>query len=58
MLDEICLRKTRGLNIEDSLATILHSITELTYKKINSLDLSQVILVGGGRKPNFKKIIK
>ena len=40
------------MDVEDALATILNSISELTYKKIKKYNLSKIILVGGGRK-NF-----
>ena len=38
------------MDVEDALATILNSISELTYKKIKKYNLSKIILVGGGRK--------
>ena len=50
ILDQICLKETIDINVEDSLATILHSISELTFKKINIFNVSKIILVGGGRK--------
>ncbi len=50
VLDEICIKETSNMNVEDALATILDSISELTYKKIKNFKLSKIILVGGGRK--------
>ena len=52
VLDEICIKETKEMDVEDALATILNSISELTYKKIKKYNLSKIILVGGGRK-NF-----
>ena len=45
-------KETNEMDVEDALATILNSISELTYKKIKFFNLSKIILVGGGRK-NF-----
>lgn len=49
-LDKICINETKNMNVEDALATILNSISELTYKKIKAFNVSKLILVGGGRK--------
>ena len=38
------------MKIEDALATVLNSITEITFKKIRLFNLEKIVLVGGGRK--------
>ena len=38
------------MKIEDALATIINSITEITFKKIRIFNLDKIVLVGGGRK--------
>ena len=37
VLDEICIKETKEMDVEDALATILNSISELTYKKLKNL---------------------
>ena len=38
------------MKIEDALATIINSITEIIFKKIRIFNLEKIALVGGGRK--------
>ena len=50
VLDQICHKETMNMKIEDALATIINSITELTFKKISFFNSEKIVLVGGGRK--------
>ena len=42
VLDEICYKKTMNMKIEDALATIINSITEIAFKKISIFNLDKI----------------